>query len=397
MRRTGAVRGLDTLRGSGELASRRRYLRSVVALGSASLAGCLDAGIGSVGDGDGGNDGQPEFQQVENPPDAVYVPSHREGVEMLGTTTDGPYRFRAMVSYAHPFWIVTGSTIEAVEVTDAVDVHLMIAVEDAESGTTLPVDSGLTTTVRDADGRLVDTRSPWRMLSQTMGVHFGDNVPLDGDGTYEVSVAVPPMDTLTTGAFDGRFDAPATTSFSFTYDQALRDRLIERIQYVDDDQRGVPGAIEPMGAATGLPPAGALPGTLQGTSGGDGEGGSASDAARLPRSHDADVAVTVVDGFAEADGPYLLVSPRTPYNRFPLAGAALTATIRSGDDAPEDVPLQAAIDDRAGFHYGAAIPLLSPGDDCTIGFDAPPSMARHAGYETAFLSMEPIKLTLEGW
>jgi len=247
MRRTGAVRGLDTLRGSGELASRRRYLRSVVALGSASLAGCLDAGIGSVGNGDGGNDGQSQFQQAENPPDAVYVPGHREGVELLGTTTDGPYRFRAMVSYAHPFWIVTGSTIEAVEVTGAVDVHLMIAVEDAESGTTLPVDSGLTTTVRDADGRLVDTRSPWRMLSQTMGVHFGDNVPLDGDGTYEVSVAVPPMDTLTTGTFDGRFDASATTSFSITYDQALRDRLIERIQYVDDDQRvgaedGVTGA-----------------------------------------------------------------------------------------------------------------------------------------------------------
>ncbi|AGN02596.1 hypothetical protein L593_13285 [Salinarchaeum sp. Harcht-Bsk1] len=373
--------------------SRRRYLESVAALGGASLAGCVDPGLGSSGDGE--NDGQPQFQQVENPPDVVYVPGHREGVEMLGTTTDGPYRFRAMVSYAHPFWIVTGSAVEPVEVSDAVDVHLMVAIEDAETGTVLPVDSGLTTTVHDADGRLVDSRSPWRMLSQTMGVHFGDNVPLDDDGTYDVAVEVPPMEARTTGAFDGRFDSAAATSFSFTYDQALRDRLIDRIRYVDDEQRGVPGAIDPMDGASGLPPASALPGTLQGT--GESDGGSGSGEPSLPRSHDADAAVTVVDGFAGDDASYLLVSPRTPYNRFALSGAALSATIRRDGAVVAETDLLATVDHRAGFHYGATIPELSPGDDCTITFDAPPSMARHAGYETAFLSMDPVEVALEGW
>lgn len=370
---------------------RRRYLRTVGTVAGAgltgtSLAGCLDfaEGLGSGNDGSG--DGQPQFQRVEDPPDVVYVPDHREGTEMIDPVTTGPYRLRPMVSYAHQFWTVTGGSVERVEVESDDDAHLMVAVEDAETGATLPVGSGLSTTIR-RDGELVDDRSPWRMLSQTMGFHFGDNVPLGEDGLYEVTVSLPPLDARRTGGFASLFDEPRTATFSFEYDQALRDRLIEGISYTDDAERGVPGAISPMGAAGSLPRADDLPGTLEGV--------PASGDRELPRSHDADVPITVVEDFPGDGESYLLVSPRTPYNRFPLVGAALDASVRHDDGTATEVDLDPTIDPVAGFHYGAPVPGLTAGDELTCSFSSRPSVARHAGYQTAFLEMEPIEVTLE--
>jgi hypothetical protein len=342
---------------------------------------------GSGGDGDGG-DTDDSLPAVENPPDVVYVPSHREGVEHLGMAQDGPFEFGAMISYAHPFWLVTGEQVQEVEVGDDVDVHLMATVRDAETGTALPTGGALQLTV-ERDGTVVDDRKPWRMLSQQMGLHAGDNVPLDGDGEYEVTVAVPGVDPRTTGAFADRFEGSGSATFSFTYDQALRDALIDRIEYVEETKRGVPGAIEPMDAADSVPEAESLPGTLQGVPVADGQ--------KLPRSHDADVAITVLEEFLGNGEPYLLVSPRTPYNRFPLVGMGPDATIRRDGSEVASPPLQATLDDEAGFHYGASIPALQPGDDVRIGIDAPPGVARHQGYETAFLEMEPIEVTLEAW
>jgi hypothetical protein len=370
--------------------SRRGYLRTVGTLAGTGLAGTSLAGcLGTVADlasDDGSGDGQPQFQRVEDPPDVVYVPDHREGTEMLGPVTTGPYRLRPMISYAHQFWTVTGGTVEQVEVESDDDVHLMVAVEDAQTGAALPVGSGLSTTVR-RDGRLIDDRSPWRMLSQTMGFHFGDNVPLEADGTYEVTVSLPPLDVRRTGAFAGRFEEPRTATFTFEYEQALRDRLIEGIQYVDDAERGVPGAISPMDTAGSLPRLVDLPGTLEGVPAyADGE---------LPRSHDADVPITVVPDFLGDGEPYLLVSPRTPYNRFPLVGAALDATVRHGDGSRSDVELDPTVDPAIGLHYGAPVPGVAAGDGLMVSFASPPSVARHAGYQTAFLEMEPIEVTLE--
>jgi len=376
--------------------SRRQVLAATATLATASLAGC--AGIESLGGASGGGDDDEPIARslpsVEEPPDVVYVPSHREGVEPLGRRRVGPYELQPMVSYAHPFWLVSGESARAVDVADDEDVHLMVAVAHAETGTTLPP-SGLSWTIR-RDGSVYDERSPWRMLSQRMGLHAGGNVPLGEDGRYEVTLSMPPLGVRTAGALAGRFEDPETATFEFTYDQALRDRLVDRISYVDEDARGVPGAIEPMDAAAGLPPADALPGTLQGV--------PVSTDQRLPRSHDADVAVTVVEGGLDrgsADAvsgePYLLASPRTPYNRVPLPGMAMTATVEREGQQLGDHRLVPTVHEDAGFHYGATVPELSPGDELSIAVDSPPGGARHQGYETAFLEMAPIDLSVEGW
>ncbi|GAB3680774.1 iron transporter [Salinarchaeum chitinilyticum] len=339
-------------------------------------------------DDDGGT--ADSLPTVENPPGVVYVPSHREGVEPLGTVTDGPYEFSAMVSYAHPFWLVTGDEIQPVEVGADADVHLMVAVRDAETKRAIPAGGSLRTVV-ESDGTVVADRHPWEMLSQQMGLHAGDNVELEGDGSYDVTVSMPAPTHRLTGIFAGRFEGSGTATFSFEYDQTLRDALVDRISYVDEDERGVPGAIEPMGSAGGLPDPGELPGTLQGDR-------SDGDAYRPPRSDDADVPISVVEDFLGDGEPYLLVSPRTPYNRFPLPAMAPTTSVsRDGVVVERDLELSSTLDDAVGFHYGASIATLQPGDDLTIELGTRPGAARHQGYETAFLEMESIEVTLGEW
>ncbi|MDX1748477.1 MAG: hypothetical protein R3324_21300, partial [Halobacteriales archaeon] len=59
-----------------------------------------------------------------------------------------------------------------------------------------------------------------------------------------------------------------------------------------------------------------------------------------------------------------------------------------------DGPLQATLDPDLGYHYGAAVPSLSSGDSVTVTVDGPPQVARHEGYEMAFLEMPPVTLTV---
>lgn len=425
--------------------SRRSVLGTAATLGSLGIAGCL----GAPGESDSHDDettetGEdfPELPRVENPPAAVYLPTHREGMMMPDPIRAGEYAVGPMITYPHPFWLVTGDVVETVEVDPTDDVHLMVTVWDPETGTVLPTDEGLSMEVKK-DGELIDSRPPWSMLSQTMGFHFGDNVHLNGDGTYEVELRIPAIATERTGAFEGRFDDPATASFEFTYDAAFRESVVEMIDWLDEELWGEPGALEPghdhgghesgghdephgdhhdddpdrhgdghhqeheeghddnheshhqdhdgdhhehgdMGHVpfSQLPEAEDLPGTHQGT----------------PVSGDADLAVTVTDAERFADGePYLLVSPRTPYNRVPLPAMSITARVSRNGTAVAETPLGPTLDDEAGFHYGASVPDLQEADEVRLTVDAPPQTARHQGYETAFVDMEPVEVSLDGW
>jgi hypothetical protein len=55
--------------------------------------------------------------------------------------------------------------------------------------------------------------------------------------------------------------------------------------------------------------------------------------------------------------------------------------------------LQAALDDELGFHYGRVLDARPEGS-IEVTVDAPPQLARHEGYETAFVEMSSV--TLEG-
>ena len=379
---TGGTRGV----------SRRQFL-TASAVAATALAGCANEQTGGseetstpeVADTESG----PQIPRVEDPPDAVYVPPHRAGMVRLSAVEAGDYTLLPMISYPHRFWLVTGTDTEEVTPSDS-GVHLMFTVRDTETGRVLPVDAGAQIRV-SKDGELVDQRAPWPMISQTMGFHFGDNVPLAEDGTYAVDVDLNPIGVEKTGAFEGRFGDSATATFEFEYDGEVRQRLTESVKYLDEERWGKRGALEPM---------------MQSHSGeghgGDGGGSSMSFSALpradaypgrdlgTPQSGGATFVLRYLEDSRFVDeGGYLIVSPRTPHNRIPLPDTALSI---SGAGERE---LTQTLDDEIGHHYGAAVDL-SAGDELRLTVETPPQIARHAGYETAFIEMEPVTFTVDG-
>ncbi len=350
---------------------RRRFLRGAAGLSlgaAAGLSGCL---------------GVLETRSArtvplpEDRPDAVYYPSHVEGMAMVGQATatpaggadgaNGEYRVAVMYSYPHRFWTVTGT--ERSKHSVAGDLHLMTTVWDPETGTVLP-ETGVDVEITRG-GELVSQEVVYPMLSQPMGFHYGGNFTLDGDGTYAVRVSVAGTSVRRTGAFAGRFGDPASATVSLDYSGADRDGLPYE---VTEDRAGSRAAVEPRQTAmprSVAPTPEALPGRRLGRG----------------RVGDAVVVATVTDPPGGVDGErYLAVSPRTPYNRTVLPAMGLVAVVDGADRR-----LVRTLDPALGYHYGTALPA-SPGT-VTVRVETPPQVARHEGYETAFLAGGETTLT----
>jgi hypothetical protein len=73
---------------------------------------------------------------------------------------------------------------------------------------------------------------------------------------------------------------------------------------------------------------------------------------------------------------------------------SLSASLERDGSTIFDGSLPAAIDPERNYHYGATVDGIESGDELTITVDAPPQAARHEGYETAFLDMDAMDLTL---
>lgn len=444
--------------------TRRRALAVGAAVGLPSLAGCASdsegggddgEGVSGGGDGEGGSDdgesdgdggeggsdggdgedGGPSLPRVEDPPAATYVPTHFEAMRRLDPIEAGEYLLEPMITYPHSFWNVTGDRIEEAAPTDDHDVHLMVTVRDAATGRVLPAATGLRVTV-GPEGESGTPHTPWPMISQEMGFHFGDNLSLAADGTYEATVRVGAIDARRTGDFAGRFAEPATASFTFEYDQSFRDEVVGGIAYVQEesdwgargalangslgrgggrsygdpdrdgpdhvdaqrqdaetDHRGEPRWEERAGgrrygtywrppAEGELPPAAHLPGRLQGE----------------PVVGDALLATTLLPAgsrFVDADERYLAVSPRTPYNRSMLPMTAIDYELRRGGTPVDAGSLADVLDSEIGPHYGTALGDVDDGDELGLSVTTVPNVSRHAGYETALTETDEVSLTVE--
>lgn len=351
---------------------RRDVLRTGVGLvGTSALAGCT--GLFET------RSAFAEPPLVENRPEAVYFPTHIEGMEMASMTTTGRYKIALMYSFPHRFWTVTGQNTNKVTIQDDDTVHFMGTVWDTETKTVLPyTDVSVEIT---QEGEPVDERTLWPMLTQPMGFHFGDNVSLPGDGTYTATVRIGALQPRRTGNFEGEFGEPTTVDTEFEYSRATRDEIMVKQL---DEKAGEKGAVNQMEMdmpLASLPPKADLPGLVLGeATSGDG--------------------IFIVTGFKEAarfatDGrPYLAVSARTPYNRVPLPFMSLSATLDRAGETVFTGPLQATLDPKLDYHYGTAVKSIESDDTLTISVDTPPQASRHEGYETAFLEMPPMELTI---
>lgn len=350
--------------------NRRKFLLTSAGVSSTLLAGC-------TGMFETRPAGEPPL--VENRPDAVYYPTHFEGMEMAGMATTNQYKVAVMYSFPHRFWTVTGQETNKVSIQDDDSVHFMGLIWDKGTKTVLPYTNFSVEITQD--GESIEDRSLWPMLTQPMAFHFGDNLSFPGDGTYTANIRIGAIKPRRTGSFEGKFGEPTTVNIDFEYSRATRDDLMVKQL---DDKAGKKGAVDLMEMdmpLAQLPPKEELPGRVLGEA----------------TSGDGVFIVTALDDaarFTDGGGPYLAVSARTPYNRVPLPFMSLSATLDRNGETVFDGSLQPTLDPDLDYHYGTAVQSLESGDTLTISVDAPPQASRHEGYETAFLEMPPMELTV---
>ena len=349
--------------------NRRRFLAVAGATAASGLAGC--AGFSTTT-----YNSQPAL--VENRPDAVYVPSHVEGMAMVGMADAGDAKVAVTYSYPHRFWTVEQDggkfVTEQVQIREDDTAHLMATVWDPESGVVLP-NTGLSMEIRNDDG-LVSQEVVYPMLSQQMGVHYGGNFPLAGDDIYDLTVSIGAPNLKRFGTLANRFTEPATATVSFDYREGARNEI--EFTVFEEGRQGQRDAIPPM-SMDGMP-VGRVPSSLPGTALGEATIGNLV------------LRGSVVDADRFGDDPYLVVTAATPYNDLVVPGMALSARVPGGGTAAFAGELQAGLDPEVGVHYGA--PLAGrPEGRVELTVDVPPQVARHEGYETAFLETGTVSLS----
>ncbi len=371
---------------------RRRFIGSCGALWSTlAVAGC----VGGDGSGSGAPTATPASTAAGETPTAtpagetptatpgkprgIYVQTFEETMSMQGRATAGRYEFALMFAVPHDFWTVTGDSLSETATQPADSLHLMAVVWDGETGTVLP-ETGLSVAVT-RDGELVSEEVIYPMLSQPMGFHYGGNFELDADGTYTATLSVGGTPIRRTGTFEGVFGEPASVDLPLTYTEETR----EAVQSRPIDQGGQAGALRPMEMMdvpqSVLPAPEDLPGTVRGE--------PLVDGARL-------VVTTLEQSPAgvESPGPYLAVSARTRYNGYVVPAMALDATLTRDGSTVFDGSTERTLDPDLGYHYGAAVEDVAPGDELTLSTQTIPQVARHEGYETALRRMGDVSVTL---
>lgn len=343
---------------------RRAFLEIGGVAGITSLAGCLSTGT-SPPDLE---PGPPWRREGE-----VYHTGHGGDMEMIGFARAGS--LTVGLSYAFPtrFWTVAGSRRNRVTLTGRDDsVHLMASVWDTETGTVLPIASGLRVTVEREDVSPIQ-KALWPMLSQLMGFHFGDNFTLPKWGEYTVTIDIGSPSLDLRGGLQDSFAQADSVSFEYDFQLSTRNHgiTIDR----QPDKRGAHAAASPMQMAmhplSFAPQASEIPGRL------------------LGRATSGDAVFLVV-----AEESSLVVSPRTPFNRFVLPLMSLSARLERDGRTVSDGSLTPAIDPDRNYHYRQPIDGIESGDTITISVDSPPQTARHAGYESAFLEMSEMTITV---
>ena len=410
--------------------NRRTFIRTGAifgTLGSGALAGCTQLFTT-------GSQSAPPL--VEERPDAVYIPSHQEGMEMVGMSgmagasgmgktnnnsatngmnnssmgemtgmnnssstgemndsssmsemsamskQSGTMRCALTYSYPHRFWTVTGSDTQKVAIESDDTLHLMVSVWDAATGVYV-MDTSPTITV-SRKGEEVTTNTPWTMLSQNMGFHAGDNISLPEEGDYSVRVDVPAVTTRRLRGFDGQFGSSQSYEFDLSYNQdELESISFERL----DQQKGNRQALSPMEMEmmplARAPTTDSLPGRVLGRT-------TTSDGIVL-------VITTIPDATAfgaNSGGTYLAISARTPYNQYILPAMSLSGTLTRGGQQVFDKSLTPALDPELDYHYGAIVNEVQIGDILELSVETPPQVARHEGYETAFMKTTTTEASL---
>jgi uncharacterized protein involved in high-affinity Fe2+ transport len=89
-----------------------------------------------------------------------------------------------------PFLIYNGTSMQEVKPAKNTSFHLMVLLNDAQTGVVIPYAS-VWATITKGSATPVDERL-WPMISRYMGPHYGDDVSLPGPGTYKLTLLISP-------------------------------------------------------------------------------------------------------------------------------------------------------------------------------------------------------------
>ncbi|WP_114577561.1 iron transporter [Saliphagus sp. LR7] len=375
--------------------NRRAVLRRVGTAGGLALAGCLE-GLGFEEES-----AWRDPPLVSDRPDAVYVPASTETMGTYGRAVGEEYAVSLSYTVPHRFWTVAGRETSRVTVGTDDTIHLMCTVWAPGTDHVLPVEVG--GDLR-RDGESVRSFSPWPMLSQRMGFHYGDNVALPDEGAYTLELSVGPTTARPVGEFEGRFERQETFELGFEYERSQIHEV--EFEEVPEDRRGERGALELMDYS-GMDGEGGN-GDHDGENGSHAasDGGTSDDPGHPPtsrgvpieelpgtilgsaRTGDAELSVVKTDPVYDAES-YLAVFARTPHNDVVLPFMSLSARIGG-----EEAALTETLAPELGPHHGVETDALEAGTEITVAVEAIPQVARHDGYETAFFEFEDVTVTV---
>ena len=137
----------------------------------------------------------------------------------LGEATWQEMKIQARAMAPATFILLNGNHQQIVRPTAKDSFHLMVLLSDATNGVPIPYASVWATITkgRAAGGKPAFDERLWPMLSRYMGVHYGDNVPLGGAGTYRLTLLVSPPQAARHLEYKNLWLVPHRVSFVFRW------------------------------------------------------------------------------------------------------------------------------------------------------------------------------------
>ena len=137
--------------------------------------------------------------------------------QVLGTADWQGMKITAMAMTAVPFLIYNGTSMQEVKPPKNVSFHLMVLLNDAQTGVVIPYASVWATITAGSKTDLDE--SLWPMISRYMGPHYGNDVALPGSGTYQLSLLISPPVSARHVEYQGVWLKPHTVTFTFRWHQ----------------------------------------------------------------------------------------------------------------------------------------------------------------------------------
>ena len=138
--------------------------------------------------------------------------------QVLGTAVWQGMKITAQAMTAVPFLIYNGTSMQEVKPPKNVSFHLMVMLNDAQTGVVIPYAS-VWATITEGSKTPFD-ESLWPMISRYMGPHYGNDVVLPGDGTYKLSLLVSPPVSARHLEYQDVWLTPHRVSFTFHWKPA---------------------------------------------------------------------------------------------------------------------------------------------------------------------------------